>query len=54
MLADEVGEPNVVSDVMMTDELLASQRGDVDHGRAAIEDVLRLAREHNLQDLRPR
>ena len=36
---------------MMTDGILASQRGDLDHARAAMEDVTRLAREHNLPDL---
>jgi predicted ATPase len=46
-----VGDPNIVFDVMMTDGILASQRGDLDYARAAIEDVARLAREHNLPDL---
>jgi predicted ATPase/DNA-binding SARP family transcriptional activator len=42
----QVGDPNLVSDVMMTDGVLASQRGDLDHARAAIEDAVRVAREH--------
>ncbi|MGP0033288.1 MAG: BTAD domain-containing putative transcriptional regulator [Solirubrobacteraceae bacterium] len=44
----QVGDPNFVCDVMMTDGILASQRGDLDHARAAMEDVARFAREHNL------
>jgi len=47
----QVGDPNIVCDVMMTDGILASQRGDVDYARAAMEDVARFAREHNLPDL---
>ena len=47
----QVGDPNIVFDVMMTDGLLAGQRGDTDHARAAIEDAARFAREHNLPDL---
>ena len=47
----QVGDPNVICDVMMTDGVLAIQRGDLDYARAAIEDVARLAREHNLPDL---
>ena len=43
-----VGDPNVVCDVMMTGGLLASQRGDLDHARAAFEDVVQFAREHKL------
>jgi ATP/maltotriose-dependent transcriptional regulator MalT len=35
----------------MTDGMLASQRGDLDYARAAIEEVARFAREHNLPDL---
>ena len=34
---------------MMTAGTLASQRGDPDHARMAIEGVMRLARKHNLQ-----
>ena len=47
----EIRDPQLVSDVMMTDGLLAVQRGDVDYARTAIEDVVRLAREHDLQIL---
>jgi ATP/maltotriose-dependent transcriptional regulator MalT len=48
----QVGDSNCVCDVMMTSGILASQRGDLDHARAAMEDVARLAREHdNLLDL---
>jgi len=43
----QVGDPDVVCDVMMSDGLLAIQRGDIDHARAAIEDALRLARDHS-------
>jgi tetratricopeptide (TPR) repeat protein len=42
----QVDDPNLVSDVMMTDGVLASQRGDLDYARAAIEDAVRVAREH--------
>jgi tetratricopeptide (TPR) repeat protein len=45
----EVGDPNFVCDVMMTDGIIAGQRGDLDYARATIEDVARLAREHNLR-----
>ena len=45
----QVGDPNFACDVMMTSGILASQRGDLDHARAAIEDVMRLAREHKLR-----
>jgi ATP/maltotriose-dependent transcriptional regulator MalT len=34
---------------MITNGILASQRGDLDHARTAMEDVMRLAREHNLR-----
>ena len=47
----QVGDPQFVCDVMMTDGILAIQRGDLDYARAAMEDVSRLAREHNLPDL---
>jgi predicted ATPase/DNA-binding SARP family transcriptional activator len=43
----QVDDPNIVSDVTMSDGLLASQRGDLDYARAAIEDAVRVAREHN-------
>jgi ATP/maltotriose-dependent transcriptional regulator MalT len=46
-----VGDPNVVFHVMESDGLLAVQRGDVDHARAAFEDVVRFAREHSPQNL---
>ena len=45
----QIGDPIVVCDVMMTDGFVASQRGDVDYARAAFEDVVRFAREHNLR-----
>ena len=44
----QVGDPNIVCDVMMENGILAMQRGDLDHARAAMEDVVRLAREHSL------
>jgi ATP/maltotriose-dependent transcriptional regulator MalT len=44
----QVGDPNVVFDVMMSDGILAMQRGDLDYAQVAIEDVVRFAREHNL------
>ncbi len=48
----DVGDSDLVCDVMMTSGILASQRGDLDYARAAMEDVARLAREHsNLLDL---
>jgi predicted ATPase/DNA-binding SARP family transcriptional activator len=47
----QVGDPNVVCDVMMSDGLLAIQGGHVDYARAAIEDVARFAREHDLPHL---
>jgi predicted ATPase/DNA-binding SARP family transcriptional activator len=47
----QVGDPQFVCDVMMSNGILAIQRGDLDHGRATIEDVARLAREHDLPDL---
>jgi len=50
----QVGDPDVVCDVMMSDGLLAIQRGDIDHARAAIEDALRLARDHSPPTLRTR
>jgi non-specific serine/threonine protein kinase len=46
-----VGDPQVVCDVMMANGILAIQRGDLDYARAVFEDVVRLAREHNLRDL---
>jgi tetratricopeptide (TPR) repeat protein len=46
-----VGDPQIACDVMMTDGILGSQRGDLDYARAAMEDVVRVAREHNLRDL---
>ena len=47
----QVGDPDVVCNVMMFDGLLAGQRGDLDHARAAIEDALRFARDHSLPTL---
>ena len=47
----QIDDPNFVCDVMMTDATLASQRGNLDHARAAMEDVVRYARDHNLPDL---
>ena len=47
----QVDDPQFVCDVMMTDGILAIQRGDLDYARAAMEDVARLARQHNLPDL---
>jgi non-specific serine/threonine protein kinase len=47
----EVEDPNIVCDVTMTDGLLAIYRGDINYARSAIEDALRLAREHNLPNL---
>jgi ATP/maltotriose-dependent transcriptional regulator MalT len=47
----QVGDPNILCDVMMTDGLLAAQRGDLDHARTAFGDVVRFAREHKLPDL---
>jgi ATP/maltotriose-dependent transcriptional regulator MalT len=44
-----VDDPNFVCDVTMTDGILASQRGDLEHARTAMEDAMRLAREHNLR-----
>jgi predicted ATPase/DNA-binding SARP family transcriptional activator len=45
----QVGDPDFVCDVMMTSGILASQRGDLDQARTVMEDVMRLAREHNLR-----
>jgi tetratricopeptide (TPR) repeat protein len=47
----QIGDPHIVCDVMMTDGLLAAQRGDLDYARAAFRDVVRFAREHKLPDL---
>jgi ATP/maltotriose-dependent transcriptional regulator MalT len=47
-LLPQVGDPNLVSNVMINDGILAIQRGDLDYARAAIGDVVRFAREHNL------
>jgi tetratricopeptide (TPR) repeat protein len=47
----QVGDPNIVCDVVMTDGILAIQRGDIDHARMALEDVVRLSRKHNLSHL---
>jgi predicted ATPase/DNA-binding SARP family transcriptional activator len=47
----QVDGPNFVCDVMMTNGILASQRGDLDYAQAVMEDVVRLARDHNLPDL---
>jgi MalT-like TPR region len=47
----QIDDPNFVCDVMMTDATLASQRRNLDHAEAAMEDVVRYARDHNLPDL---
>src|SRR5262249_10564505 len=47
----EVGDPNIVCDVMMTDGILASARGDLEPARSAMEGVVRLAREKSLSHL---
>jgi len=45
----QVGDPNFVCDVMMSNGILAIERGDLNDARTTIEDVMRLAREHNLR-----
>ena len=47
----QVGDPQLVCDVMLGDGILATQRGDLDYARATFEDVVRFAREHVLRDL---
>jgi non-specific serine/threonine protein kinase len=47
----QVGDPQIVCDVMQSNGILAIQRGDIDHARAVFEHVVRFAREHNLRDL---
>lgn len=47
----QVDDPNIVCDVMFSEGVLASQRGDIDYARTATEDVVRYSREHNLRRL---
>jgi predicted ATPase/DNA-binding SARP family transcriptional activator len=46
-----VDDPNFVCDVMLSDGILAGQRGDLDHARAAFEGAVKFARERNLRNL---